>query len=67
MTVNHFDTAVDQDGKIYIYQRIKEYDKNHRENDMSSNNEGRICAIEGKERFFKAKLSNSCNFKITEV
>lgn len=42
MTKNTFDIATDPDGKRYIYQKVKELDKNHTENDMEANQEARI-------------------------
>ena len=48
MTKSHFDLAINHDGRRYIYQKIKEHDKNHRENDMSPNSKGRMYEIPGK-------------------
>ena len=47
MTKDHFQIAVDHDNKRYIYQKIKEFDKNHRQDDMTSNNDGRMYEITG--------------------
>ena len=48
MKINYFEIASDPDGKRYIHQVVKEYDKNHRENDMSANNAARIYETPGK-------------------
>lgn len=42
MTKETFQIATDASGKRYIYQAIKEQDKNHKEDDLSANNEARI-------------------------
>ena len=50
MTKQHFSTGVDNDGKRYIYQNIKEHDKNHRENDLTANSDGQIYETAGKSK-----------------
>ena len=52
MTKDTFKIDVDGDGKRYIYQVVKESDKNHKENDFSPNNAARIYEIEGTITFF---------------
>lgn len=42
MTKNTFAVATDASGKQYVYQAIKEQDKNHSGSDMSPNNQARI-------------------------
>lgn len=39
MTKNTFKIAQDPSGKKYIYQAIKEADKNHKTDDVSTNNQ----------------------------
>lgn len=42
MTKETFKVATDSSGKKYIYQAVKELDKNHKQDDLSPNNQGRI-------------------------
>lgn len=54
MTKNTFAIDTDADGKQFIYQKVKELDKNHTENDMEANQEARIYEKSGNH-------SNSTN------
>ena len=42
MTKGTFKIQTDSDGRKYLKQKIKEFDKNHNENDYTNNNEARI-------------------------
>ena len=46
--INHFEVAPDPLGRRYIHQIVKEHDKNHKENDLESNNQARVYEIPGK-------------------
>ena len=47
MSTETFKIANDSDGKKYLYQCIKERDKNHKENNLKPSNEARIYELEG--------------------
>ena len=47
MTKKTFSINRDHDGRRYIYQAIKECDKNHKENDFQASNEARIYEVKG--------------------
>ena len=49
MTKKTFQILQDHDGREYIYQVVKECDKNHKEDDMEESNESRIYANPGKK------------------
>ena len=51
MAKKHFEVATDHEGKRYIFQKIKEHDKNHRESDTMPNSQARIYKIEGSFSF----------------
>lgn len=52
MTKQTFAIAVDpEDNRRYIYQAIDESDKNHKENEISLSNQGRIYEITGNCHF----------------
>ena len=48
MKINTFEIGCDADGKRYMHQVKKEFDKNRRENDLSNNNAARVYEIPGK-------------------
>lgn len=50
MTKDTFQIAQDSAGKKYIYQAIKEADKNHRTDDVSPNNQARIYEQPGEKK-----------------
>ena len=51
MQKNTFEVQKDHDGREFIIQVIKEFDKNHREDDMNEFNDARIYAIPDKYTF----------------
>ena len=67
MTRDHFAVVVDHDGKRYIYQKIKEHDKNHRENDMSYNSNGRIYEVEGQYQKIRKSTHNQTKLRNVDV
>ena len=48
MTKKTFQISRDTDGRQFIHQVIKEFDKNHKEDDFSENNESRIYEMPGE-------------------
>ena len=48
MTKDHFQIAVDSDGKEYIYQAIDELNKNHSEDDTGPTTQARMYCIPGE-------------------
>ena len=48
VTKETFQIKTDSSGKKYLYQVLKELDKNHKEDDFSSNNEARIYELPGQ-------------------
>lgn len=51
MTKDTFAIGCDPDGQRFIYQAVKEQDKNHTEADLNPSNEARIYAIPGECKF----------------
>ena len=47
MTKATFEIKTDHDGRKYLYQKLKEADKNHTEEDYGPNNEARIYELKG--------------------
>ena len=59
MTKDTFEIKTDVDGRKYIKQKIKEMDKNHKENDYTNNNEARIYKQRGAFSLFANSVINS--------
>lgn len=63
MTKDTFKIDTDANGQKYIYQAVKEHDKNHRNEDMTSNNQARIYEQPGNNKILKeTKLKTKCNW-----
>ena len=62
---NTFKIEKDDDGREYIVQVIKEFDKNHREDDMSTSNDARIYTNPDKYcTLFVTPISDPCDLLV---
>ena len=55
MTKETFKIKCDNDGRRYIYQAVKESDKNHKEMDLQASNEATIYEVRGNVSIFSNK------------
>ena len=51
MTKDWFDIKTEPDGTKYVHQVKDELDKNHRKNDYSLTNQGKMYAVPGNKNF----------------